>query len=54
MKTTEFKYLFFELLSFIQTRRPSAVISGFQWITQTNKWCYIFWQKSSTHFVHNI
>jgi len=29
-------------------------ISGFQPITQTNKWCHIFGQKSSTRFVHNV
>jgi len=38
----------------IQTSSPSAVISGFQPIAQTNKWCYIFCQKRSTRFVHNI
>ena len=35
MKTAEFKYLLLKLLSFIQTSSPSAVISGFQPITQT-------------------
>jgi len=54
MKTAEFKYLLLKLLSFIQTSSPSAVISGFQPITQTNKWCYILLQKRSTCFVHNI
>jgi len=54
MKTAEFKYFLLKLLSSIPTSSPSAVISGFQLITQTNKWCYIFWQKRNTRFVHNI
>jgi len=45
----------------LETYRPTctlcsqlARISGFQPITQTNKWCHIFGQKSSTRFVHNV
>jgi len=36
MKTAEFKDLLLKLLSFKQTSSPSAVISGFQPITQTS------------------
>jgi len=54
MKTAEFKCLLVKSFSFIQTSSPSAVISGFEPITQTNKWCYIFWQNWSTHSVHSV
>jgi len=45
----------------LETYRPTCTlcsqltgISGFQPITQTNNWCHIFGQKSSTRFVHNV